>query len=305
MSVAAGSAPGGPVSSTRWRTHQRDKRRQVRRRALGLGGRRDPGPGESTLRRRPRIGDGDFSRPAPAQALAAGGRGGGGEDGGGQDAGGDRRGAADPPAVLRGAGRLPRRLRVGLQPADAAHPAAGGPRGGAGDGPGRHLRPAVPDQAPAAAGDRDDGGGRRDAGAADRRAGPGRRRVRRLPAGAALGLAADHPRDRHHPGRPAPGGGDHLQPHPRAARRPEAALPLPLDRLPHPGERAADRGHAPPGHPGAPLPPGVRLHPGPAPARPLEGARDRRDAGLDGRPAGPGGAGAAASRRWGPPWAAS
>ena len=26
-------APGGPVSSTRWRTHQRDKRRQVRRRA--------------------------------------------------------------------------------------------------------------------------------------------------------------------------------------------------------------------------------------------------------------------------------
>ena len=37
----------------------------------------------------------------------------------------------DPPAVLRGAGRLPRRLRVGLQPADAAHPAAGGPRGSA------------------------------------------------------------------------------------------------------------------------------------------------------------------------------
>ena len=37
------------------------------------------------------------------------------------------------------------------------------------------------------------------------------------------------------------GRGAHLQPHPRGARRPEAALPLPLDRAPRPRARGRDR----------------------------------------------------------------
>ena len=52
-----------------------------------------------------------------------------------------------------------------------------------------------------------------------------------------------HPGDRHHQGRQCPAGGAHLQPHPRAARRAEAALPVPLDRLSARRARGGDRAH--------------------------------------------------------------
>ncbi len=87
--------------------------------------------------------------------------------------------AADPAPVPRGHRPAPRPLRLGL-PA----PAAGDP-GGRGRGrSGRAVHPRVP-AAPAAAG----GAGARGAGgAADRRGRPGRRRVRGLPARAAVRL---------------------------------------------------------------------------------------------------------------------
>ena len=77
--------------------------------------------------------------------------------------------------------------------------------------------------------------------AAHRRDRPGRRRVRGLPARGALDLAGDHPRARHGDGDGAAGGRAHLQPHPRAARRPQAPLPLPLARAPRHRARARDR----------------------------------------------------------------
>ena len=51
----------------------------------------------------------------------------------------------------------------------------------------------------------------------------------------------EHPRARHRRRRDAAGRGADLQPHPRAARRPQAALPLPLDRAPRPRAGGADR----------------------------------------------------------------
>ena len=50
-----------------------------------------------------------------------------------------------------------------------------------------------------------------------------------------------HPRARHRRRGDAAGRGADLQPHPRAARRAQAALPLPLDRPPRPRARGADR----------------------------------------------------------------
>ena len=82
-------------------------------------------------------------------------------------------------------------------------------------------------------------------GAADRRGGPGRRRVRGVPVRAAGRVRGDHPRAGHPAGHVPPGRGADLQPHPRPARRAEAALPVPLDRLP--GHRAGRGDHPPPG----------------------------------------------------------
>ena len=157
-----------------------------------------------------------------------------GEPGVGQDRGrqGPRAGArrrADPAPVLRGHRRQPGALRVGLRAPAPLRPRDPG-RGARPSRRGRRaLRPGVPGRAAAAA--RGARGGRR--GAAGGRARPRRRGVRGLPARGARRLAGDDPRDRHRPRRAAAGGGAHLQPHPRAARRPEAPLPLPLDRLPH------------------------------------------------------------------------
>ena len=103
--------------------------------------------------------------------------------------------AADPPAVLRGARRRARRLRVELRAPAAAHPrraGGNGRRGGA-------LRPRVPDPAAAARGGRGRGAGR----AADRRDRPRRRGVRGVPARGALGLPDHDPGARHDRGEAA------------------------------------------------------------------------------------------------------
>ena len=79
------------------------------------------------------------------------------------------------------------------------------------------------------------------AGAADRRGRPGRRRVRGVPARDPVRLLGHHPRAGHVPGRRAADRGDHLEPHPRRARRPQAPLPLPLGRAPRLRARGGDR----------------------------------------------------------------
>ncbi len=69
-------------------------------------------------------------------------------------------------------------------------------------------------------------------GAAHRRDRPRRRRVRGVPARGAGRERGDDPRARHdHRGRAA-ARGDHVQPHPRGARRAQAALPVPLGGAP-------------------------------------------------------------------------
>ncbi len=126
---------------------------------------------------------------ALVEAGAARGRGGGREDGGREGARNRPRRAADPPAVLRGARRRPRRLRVELPAPAAPHPRrAGGhrARGGA-------LRAGVPDPPAAARGDRQRRAGR----APDRRDRPRRRGVRGVPARGALRLPDHDPRARH------------------------------------------------------------------------------------------------------------
>ena len=81
--------------------------------------------------------------------------------------------------------------------------------------------------------------------AADRRGGPGRRRVRGVPVRAA-GRGRGHHPGAGHPAGPVPAGRRaHLQPDPGPARRAEAALPVPLDRLP--GRRAGGGDHQAPG----------------------------------------------------------
>ena len=77
--------------------------------------------------------------------------------------------------------------------------------------------------------------------AADRRDRPRRRRVRGVPARGALGLPDHDPGDRDRP-RDAPADRrPDLEPHARAARRAQAALPLPLDRAPVARARDRDR----------------------------------------------------------------
>ena len=139
---------------------------------------------------------------------------------------------ADPAAVLRGHRHQPGPVRMGLRPADAADPrpvrAPAGPTTTARSdqlfGPKflleRPLLEAVRAGRP----------GR----PAHRRGRPRRRRVRGVPARVAVRLPDHHPRDRHDQGRGAAAGRADLQPDPRAARRAEAALPLPLGRLSRP-----------------------------------------------------------------------
>ena len=78
-------------------------------------------------------------------------------------------------------------------------------------------------------------------GAAGGRAGPRRRRVRGVPAGDPVGVRGDDPGARARARRDAAGGHRHVEPDPRAARRAEAPMPLPLDRSPDAGARGGDR----------------------------------------------------------------
>ncbi len=109
-----------------------------------------------------------------------------------------------------------------------SHPAGGG------DGReaqrGRPVRPRPPDRAAAAAGARASGAAA--GGAADRRDRPRRRRLRGVPARAARRGRGDDPGARHDPRRAPARDRAHVQPHARPARRGQAPLPVPVDRLP-------------------------------------------------------------------------
>ena len=181
---------------------------------------------------RPRAVDGAVRRAVAGPPAPARGRGRGRQDRGRQGARGGARPATDPAAVLRGHRHQPGAVRVGLRAPDAADPGAvrardlGERRGGR-----QAVRPEVPAGAAAAGG----GPGRRPGRPADRRDRPGRRRVRGVPARDAVRLPDHHPGDRHDRGAEhAAAGRAHLQPHPRAARRAQTALPVPLGRLPGP-----------------------------------------------------------------------
>ena len=120
-------------------------------------------------------------------------------------------------------------------------------------------------------------------GAARRRGRPRRRRVRGVPARGAVDLPGHHPRARHRRRRDAAGGGADLQPDPRAARRAQAALPLPLDRPPGPRARGRDR--PVPGARGlrGAGPSGRRRRPAAPGDRPAQAAGRRRDPRLGAR----------------------
>ena len=145
--------------------------------------------------------------------------------------------AAHPAPVLRGARHRERGLRVELPAPDARDPAPRGARRRRRRP--RHLRPRVPHPAAAPPGPR--GRRRRPAGPAHRRDRPGRRGVRGVSARDPVRLPGDGPGARHDQGRATAAGRPHLEPDPRGPRRPEAPLPLSLDRLPEPRPRARDR----------------------------------------------------------------
>ena len=122
-----------------------------------------------------------------------------------------------------------------LRPSAARHPPRRGPWRGARRR--RSVHPRVPRRTTAAeraAASRPAAGG-----AAGRRGRPRRRRVRGVPVRAAGGVVGDDPRARHAARRvPADRRAD-VEPHPRPARCAQAAMPLPLDRLPGPATCAA------------------------------------------------------------------
>ena len=86
--------------------------------------RRHPRPaGQGRLYRRPLAGDGALSCPAHGPAAVPGGRGRHRQDRDRQGAGQEPRPQSDPAAMLRGARRFGRGLRVELRRADDRHPA--------------------------------------------------------------------------------------------------------------------------------------------------------------------------------------
>ena len=118
-------------------------------------------------------------------------------------------------------------LRVELSPSTVADPIGRVVRRGPGGG--RVVRPGVPRRSTAPTGDRASRAAAR--GPADRRDRPSRRRIRGVPLRTARRVVRHDPRARHDPGHRAPGRRADLEPDPRPARRTEAPLPLPLDRL--------------------------------------------------------------------------
>ena len=170
------------------------------------------------------------------QAAPARGRGRRRQDRGGEDPRDAPGPPPDPAPVLRRDRRLPGALRVELlAPADRRSRDGRDRRREPRRGP---VRPRVPGRAPAPGRDP-----RRRRGAARGRARPRRRRVRGVPARDPLGVRGDDPRGRAGRARDPAGGGRHVEPHARAARRAQAPVPLPLDRSPGSGARGGDRAH--------------------------------------------------------------
>ncbi len=127
-------------------------------------------------------------------------------------------------------------------PAPAARDPAG--RGQGRDAPrGRPVQRRLPAGTAVARGARPSGPAAR--GAADRRGRPRRRRVRGVPVRAAGRGRGDDPRAGHPAGGLPAGRGADVEPDPRSARRAQAPLPVPLDRVP--GHRAGGGDHPPPG----------------------------------------------------------
>ena len=91
-----------------------------------------------------------------------------------------------------------------------------------------------------------------------------------------------HSRIRHRAGRHAAGGGDHLQPHPRGARRHPPALPVPLGGLPRRRAGAADPGPQGARRAGAAVGADRRLRAAPARRGAVQAARRGRDDRLGG-----------------------
>src|SRR3989442_3484472 len=172
-------------------------------------------------------------------------------------------------------------LRVELPAPDDRDPARrsarqGRPRG-ARD---RHFHRAFPD--PATDPESTGAAGRRRAGAADRRARSHRRAVRGVSARSARRVSGDDPGARRDRGAVAADCRHHSQPHARDPRRDQAALPLSLGRLPERCARACDR----PAQGARRRPPAVargrRIHAALARDGFVQGAGNRRDAGLGG-----------------------
>ena len=213
------------------------------------------------LPRRRGAGHVDLPGAAAAAAAAPRGRGRRRQDRGGEGARPRHRRRAAPAPVLRGHRRRPGGVRVGLRPPAAAPARRRGhgcaERRGDRRRRGRAVQRAVP-RPPAPAAGPGGVGRRRPARPADRRGRPGRRRVRGVPAGDPLRLGGHDPRARHVPRRGPAGRRDHVEPHPRRPRRPEAALPLPLGRAPDVRARGRDRPAAGPRGRRRPRPPGRR-----------------------------------------------
>ncbi len=188
------------------------------------------------LRRERRLRDGARAHAGAREAVADRRAGGRRQDGEREGARRSARHAPDPLAVLRGARRRKRALRMELSQAVAAHPAHRARRGVAPGARSRDLQRAVSAEAPAARSDH----ARARAGAADRRDRPRRRSVRSVPARAARRVPGDHPRARHDPRARASRRGDDVEPHARAVRRPAPALSVSVARLSRARDGAGD-----------------------------------------------------------------
>ena len=105
---------------------------------------------------------------------------------------------------------------------------------------------------------------------------PRRCALRGLPAGGALRVSGERARGGHGDRRRAAHRGHHLQPHTRGARRPQAALPLPLGRLPRRRAGEGDPARPPAGDRATVERQHRRLHRAHAEGRSLHGAGARR-----------------------------
>src|SRR4029079_7362506 len=252
----------------------------------------DRGLPRSGLHRRPLARDGRLPCARARPAVAARGRGRRRQDRAREGARVLTRCEAHPPPVLRGPGRQHGGLRVELPAPDAGDPPARGPwRGGARERA-RHLRLRFPDPASTPPGT---GKCRwRRAGPPDRRDRSRRRGIRGVSPGDPVRLPGDGARDRDDPSASTPAGDPHVQPDARGPRRAQAALPLPLDRLPHGAEGIRDRPGACASCAGEARARGGRVRPSTPRGGPDQGPGYRRDPRLGGRPARARGAGAQA-----------